>query len=140
MERFKEELYAETKPNPKGPWSREPHYKLWGYRGFLLCCRRNPLTWSLCGYLRLPHSRRNIDDDLFEDQFHGGLTFDEVIDGHRWLGFDCGHWNDLMPHFIETEMWNQFLFRTGKHTRTYRTVEYVKNNLEACVERILDDE
>lgn len=54
----------------------------------------------LCGYIRVDITCKyfgeihyNIDYDC-----HGGITFsrvDEKFPHKWWLGFDCGHWNDL---------------------------------------------
>ncbi len=118
----------------------------------------NPTAWSYpcvlhrnlfgawCGYVAVPpgHPWHGKDYDDVYAEVHGGLTYadecDKCVchvpapgepDDVWWLGFDCGHFNDLMPGH-EAEMnrlipdrqpWNE-------NFAVYRTAEYVKEECE----------
>ncbi len=52
----------------------------------------------LCGYVQIPESHpyfRDVENTMTLS-CHGGVTFNEAHEEH-WIGFDCGHANDLVP-------------------------------------------
>lgn len=130
---------------PTGPWDDEPDRIEWrdedtGYPCLML--RNRFGAW--CGYVGLPpgHPWHGESYDDLPVQVHGGLTFasgcddDPSVDPAErvchvpeegepadvwWLGFDCGHGDDLMPG-IDRRYWP---FRDV----TYRDVSYVQNEV-----------
>lgn len=83
-----------------GPWVDEPDFREGITRGIPWCLRRSPLgTW--CGYVRVEpgHPWHGAALHKAGASVHGGVTWsatDPVADAW-WIGFDCGHANDLQP-------------------------------------------
>lgn len=112
-----------------GPWIDEPDSDAWVDRGYLCAIRRN-FMGALCGYVGIP-----LDHPLLYHQFpaqvkgkvegsidvHGGVTFNEEIEGVYWIGFDCSHYMDYMP--------------VHPGHGTYRTFEYVKDQVTSMVDQ-----
>lgn len=52
----------------------------------------------LSGYVKIPdgcpikHGTYDVDVDV-----HGGITYNVKEDGEHWIGFDCGHCEDIIP-------------------------------------------
>jgi hypothetical protein len=68
-------------------------------RGFKYVICKNEMGY-LCGYLRIDNLYSAYAKDDFELNYicHGGITFtgvDELLSHKWWIGFDCGHYNDL---------------------------------------------
>lgn len=108
---------------PEGPWKTEPDKVQWIDEATGLDCLivRGPLgAW--CGYVGVapghPMHGVGYDDVDPYPAVHGGLTFSAACqegaeetgvchipepgrpDSVWWLGFDCGHLNDLIPGMI----------------------------------------
>jgi len=84
-------------------------------------------------------------DEASYPPVHGGLTFaDRCADGPEdrtichaveegesddvwWLGFDCGHWQDLLPGMLALDA---KLGLVTSELQTYKDVAYVKRNIE----------
>ena len=55
----------------------------------------------LCGYIILKEGHKYYDKSIFTEsecpfkQPHCGVTFDQIENNQRRLGFDTGHWKDL---------------------------------------------
>lgn len=118
--------------------------------GLVCAIVRNPIAGSLCGYVRVSnkmakklrqysravapvvrfgrthyrpgHSRHGINNL----GVHGGVTFSgqhwhkKMLQGY-WVGFDCGHYNDLMPKMLDT------LPDSIAQYGVYRDFSYVKS-------------
>lgn len=102
-----------------GPWQMEPDRVLWTDPATGLVCllrRSNPDLGNWCGYVGVgaAHPAHGKSYDEVEVDVHGGLTYSAACDGDEqrgvchvpspgepdslwWLGFDCGHFSDLMP-------------------------------------------
>jgi len=128
------------------PWDNEPASLRWtdaatGYKCYLV---RSPLG-SLCGYVKVPHNHpwrgkkyygKNIRGRRYgirlelRIEVHGGITFSGKprrstggsLRGH-WFGFDCAHFQDMVPALVKL---------CGLNTPTlfegcvYRDVSFVK--------------
>lgn len=111
---------------PTGPWTNEPDEETWidEATGFPCHARRNPYSGAWCGYvsIRSDHPFFGVDYNEVEAPVHGGLTYSEFTKTPElWeLGFDCAHYNDLCPGFLNTS-------HRGLTQGTYRTLEYVKS-------------
>lgn len=102
------------------------HYRF-AYKDFVCVIKRMPHMGHLCGYLEVKELQFDKDrvKEIAEEHFHGGVSWD---DGET-LGFDCAHACDL-PLEYPLEL-------PGS---TYKTVEYVKQNLFKTVDAIVSDE
>ena len=92
-------------------WLDEPNREEFNYAGLDCLIVRHPEMGHLCGYVAVgeghPCYSRGYDylpyDDLFPVSVHGGLTYSREGDGeyqpkgYWWLGFDCAHFNDIIP-------------------------------------------
>lgn len=85
-------------------WEIEPDY----HEESRILMLRHTEFLSWCGYVGVPegHLLYRVDYCRIHPTVHGGLTFSGFWPNKRsrnpysrlwWFGFDCGHWNDLMP-------------------------------------------
>lgn len=121
---------------PPGPWDNEPDdYEEWQYMGYTCVVWRNSFgNW--CGYVGIPPSHpyygKHYDNDEVALDVHGGLTFsDTFFEGSTtwFLGFDCGHWNDLVPAMAGYVAFSsQAIYRTKSWTieETKRLAEQLR--------------
>lgn len=151
----------------KGPWTDEPDEIHWrsSASGYPLLMWRN-MTGGWCGYVGLPpgHPLADIHYDSSElyaaISVHGGLTFGGRLEPshdsvqippeyleHWWIGFDCGHFGDVMPamealtstvrppavrRMIDRLFEN---FGEGRWRETYKTVDDVRLMVEDLAEQ-----
>lgn len=119
-----------------GPWELEPDEDDWYDQTTGLRCWA-VRHWELgfwCGYVGvLPGHRlfRVSYDQISGIEVHGGLTWSGRFKRHMsrwshgywWLGFDCGHYTDLIPGLcVNREGWGYDFRRDG----VYRDLEYVR--------------
>jgi hypothetical protein len=122
------------------PWHDEPYRVAWRDQTSAFQClilRGN--LGALCGYVRVPrghrlHGKRYQRSVLRGVEVHGGLTFSGCIGGRRmkrghWFGFDCAHWNDLVPGLAALGI-------TFSEQATYRTVSYVRDECAALAQQL----
>lgn len=129
----------------------------------LKCLIKRNSMGAFCGYVRVPHSNlrkrltkfrrtligrgkwRHVAYDhsaVRRIQVHGGLTWAGRFGGRNkgyWLGFDCAHWNDIVPGMVTFEAKLGLRCQTG----TYRNFAYVTcecEHLAAQLKKILDKE
>ena len=155
-------------PLGDGPWEGEPDKVQWIDPETGLDCLivRNHFG-SLCGYVGVPAGhpayRQGYDD--VEVSVHGGLTFDGFcadeetergichIPGEGrdpkvwWLGFDCGHFNDVSPGM---EYLDRHLSRLDVDIperpkevwefQTYKDLEYVVNEVEQLAKQLKEQQ
>jgi hypothetical protein len=121
---------------PPGPWDDEPDRIEWRtQQGFPAMIIRNASMGNLCGYVGIPsdHPAREHAEDF---RVHGGVTYAAPCAGHIchvpepgasddvfWLGFDCGHWEDVWP--------GQPVVPLRHREAVYRDVAYVRAECEA---------
>ena len=99
----------------RGPWDQEPEDRIdFVHAGFAAFIKRGPMgVW--CGYVGVPNThplygKSYGDADDAGIEVHGGLTYANKCAGEIchvpepgmpddvwWFGFDCGHWNDIVP-------------------------------------------
>jgi len=97
------------------------------YRGMECIMERNySLSW--CGYVKLP-----IDCyiDFSYLSVHGGVTYDDIQDDYRLIGFDCSHSDDISPKMVEYNIGLPFNLNP-----TYKDKEYVICELKGMVDQI----
>jgi len=140
---------------PRGPWDAEPDKAVWVDEATGLDCMivRGP-TGALCGYVGVPpeHPLHGTDyDDAPNFDVHGGLTYARECspsddpsrgichipqqgrpDDIWWFGFDCGHYQDVMPGYRST-----FDDPKGPFA-LYRDLGYVLREVENLAYRLAD--
>lgn len=118
-----------------GPWlAVEPDRIQFKHLGLNCLLLRNPILFNWCGYVGVPpdHPLYGVAGDRLKDfKVHGGITFHDHCHSYfchvpekgepenlYWLGFDCGHWDDLMPgmqvHSFQTYRDVQFVTKETK--------------------------
>lgn len=123
----------------EGPWLHEPDREEFRHLGLACLIRRNPMMGNWCGYVAMPPGHRwhgmHYDECLAD--VHGGLTYSDRCQGSIchvpregepddvwWLGFDCGHCDDLAPGH-EATMRRAGIDRHGYDT-TYRDIDFAR--------------
>lgn len=127
---------------------KEGNYKAFEYKGYK--CRILRMgegmdpeyrLFHLCGYVLLTKEDRcyGKEYDTIPYTVHGGFTYSS----HRlhnqpeewWrIGFDCSHAGDLSGNY---QLDKEYIFWTNS---TYKTMEFVENELRQLVDQIVDDE
>lgn len=120
---------------------KEGNEKDFEYRGYKCHIRRvNPeFSGHLSGYVEIPenHPIAKLDYDQIEKYYdydlpaHGGLTFASEVENAYWIGFDCAHSGDLCPAYSSEFRW------AGD---TYKTMDYVENNIMRIIDFMEDGE
>ena len=131
-----------------GPWDDEIDQHRWVDEATGLDCAivRGPLgAW--CGYVGVDatHPEWGAPYQDVEADVHGGLTWShgylpgeqlDLVDGVWWFGFDCSHFNDLIPGMIAmAKLTEHRMPMAGDESlpwskETYRDVAYV--TIEVC--------
>lgn len=126
---------------------------------------QNANDWlgSLCGYVAVPPSHPYYGKHYEEVDLHahGGLTYSNPCQGdicHKtdiedkvwWFGFDCAHAGDLIPsvwearqpggylHHIREDLFKSFksLENHPLFQETYKTIEFVEDEIKSLVEQL----
>lgn len=95
-----------------------------------------------CGYVGLPknHPYHGKDYDDVDVDVHGGLTYaaecggfvchvSEGADELYWLGFDCGHYLDVIPGMSK---------ELKKMGGTYRDIQWVTEETKRLAEQLAE--
>lgn len=102
-------------------WSEEPSEGRWEDPATGLACAilRHPRSLHLNAYVGVPigYLPAGFDDD--EMEVHGGVTYrgdrlprsDDGIRSLVWYGFDCGHYDDLMPGLHKDDLAEGLVYR-----------------------------
>lgn len=132
-----------------GPWENEPDREVFTHAGQKCLLRR---TWHgiWCGYVLLAPGHPALSGNLNRFDVHGGVTWrDEVergfclegLEGLMGLGFDCGHWGDIMPGLEAELRRSSTRGYTGNGLGyTYRTIDYARAQLKALAEQVRAEE
>jgi hypothetical protein len=141
-----------------GPWDQEPDKVQWrtacGLPGLVV---RNSMG-ALCGYAAVPpgHPLHGLGYDHIEDEIdvHGGLTYSDRCmtsgpvchvpepgepDDVWWFGFDCGHYQDLIPRMqaslTQTPDGRSIAERLVRYA-SYRPLAYVQAEVERLASQL----
>lgn len=112
----------------------EPDYLSFKYKGTKCEVKRNSAMLFLCGYTTfIPYHWYDVEyfrNNLESINVHGGVTYFEVKPGRKiTIGFDCAHYNDLIPTFS---------IQAGeKEGEEYRTIDFVKKEIQKMVDQII---
>lgn len=101
---------------------------------------RHEKMGTLNGYVTLSEVDKFDMSKLSEEflvrkiEVHGGVTYTRHYpeDNKYVIGFDCAHYNDLVPSYLESEKFGMGLI-TGP---CYREMAYVKSECESLAEQI----
>jgi hypothetical protein len=115
LARYEAEMVEARKQWPSGEWDNEPDRVEWtDDKTGLPCLAVRGHLGALCGYVGVPkgHPLYGLKRDAalgLDLQAHGGINYAKGCSGvichskpsdpRWWLGFDCGHTNDLVPSF-----------------------------------------
>lgn len=126
----------------QGPWDDEPDRVDFEHAGRRCLMLRNLRLGHWCGYVAVPpgHPYYGKDYDGLDVEVHGGLTYADACAGdicHKakpgepddlwWLGFDCGHFLDLVPFRHDSDL---------PEKEIYRDVAYVRAECERLAEQL----
>lgn len=96
----------------------------------------NDLTETWCGYIIADQELTEEQESILDENFHGGITFREAMDGQWTYGFDCSHFTDGAPGMAklldglgELHSPDRAFFPYG----IFRTREWVQDILDVCV-------
>jgi len=123
------------------PWIHEPDIKVGYYKNRKYFILRNHMG-ALCGYVNV--SKKSACDI----SCHGGLTFNgkfsyshlkkqhdlddksykSFFKSTYWLGFDCAHYNDIIPKMIHMDF---------RKDNVYRDIHFVENECKKIIDQIL---
>lgn len=134
-----------------GPWIDEPDRVEWRHEGLPCLIRRGPLG-ALCGYVAVPpeHPWHGAHYDDVPASAHGGLTFADRCHGEIchvpqpgepddvwWFGFDCGHYQDLIPEFCKRIADGAYYAPILTEGVSYRDVAYVRAETLELAEQVV---
>lgn len=127
----------------EGPWLKEPDRLNWKHAGLDCMLVRNFRMGNWCGYVGVPPTNpaygKKYND--VEVEVHGGLTYarycedvichvtDEAEDKTYWLGFDCAHYGDLVPHMA-------IFVPESSRFEQYKDIDYVKHETEQLAKQL----
>lgn len=139
----------------RGEWNSEPNRVQFVHAGLDCLVIRNPSVLNWCGYVGVPKGNRfyGTDDPECELDVHGGITYaspchmhichkpeDGRSDDVWWLGFDCGHFLDLLPtHTVIMKRAMEFRNLNQEERRLwgeYRNQAYVMAETRRLAEQI----
>lgn len=161
------EVFGLEEAEPEPVWENEPDHTEWEISGLsymykphkkkrirkkyakkgvfvrqritLLCeITRMPDMLHLCGYVTVPQHHPLWGKDYFDLDIsvHGGLTYGRVWEKGSRYGFDCAHFMDFVPGMYAA-------FKKAGVSRittdTYRTMEYVKQEVISLANQLLID-
>lgn len=128
----------------EGEWTSEPDRVDFTHKGFSCFVLRNDIgVW--CGYVGVPkgHPAYEKKYTSLDVDVHGGLTYSDKCAGSIchipvpgmpddvwWLGFDCGHSDDVAPGFSQ---YGLILSFPGS---TYKNLAYVTEETRALANQL----
>lgn len=159
----KEQTYIDKTDWPNGAWKDEPDRVSWvdPATGFDCLLRRSPNSFGWCGYVSIHkghplYGKGWADEGVCDLEIHGGITYGEPCDEDPikgichlsesrddawWLGFDCGHANDISPRFL---MDYEAIQPGGKiclwEHATYKDIDYVISEVESLAAQLKEAE
>ena len=93
--------------------------------------QRNPMN-AWCGYTIIPKSFPLDFEQEINLNCHGGVTYQSTnSDGDLVVGFDCAHFGDCVPKYMEFDF-------PEKDGSVYRDKQYVIDEVNSMVEQILN--
>ena len=124
------------------PWLTEPDDHLFESHGYVCHAVRYEPLGHWCGYIYVPegHPLYGVAYDDDELTVHGGLTYSDTEDGATRFGFDCGHYMDLVPARAEMHKKLGLTIDTDEERGTYKTLEFVINELDNLAKQIKERE
>ena len=101
------------------------------WTNILKCHIQRNSMGSWCGYTTIPKSFPvNFEQDL-RINCHGGVTYQSINpDGDLVVGFDCAHFGDCVPKYMEYDF--------PEKGSVYRDKKYVIDEVNSMVEQILN--
>jgi hypothetical protein len=117
------------------PWEHEPNLEEWVHdlTGYKCTVMRHGTLGHLNGYVAIPkgHKMHGQHYDNVGVEVHGGLTYTELDKetGEWVVGFDCAHAGDFSPRLVATLLTYTETDIRHHMVDTYRTFEWVKEEV-----------
>lgn len=117
---------------------KEPFFRMYECNKFTCVIARHSSLFHYCGYVALPkgHKFYGKEGEEIDIEVHGGISYSDyglkhligsVFFDYWWIGFDCGHFGDLLPN-IHMPLLN------GSE---YRDFEFVKNEIQKMCDQLI---
>lgn len=116
------------------PWNETPNDEKFVYEDYRCEVWQHPNLGYFCGYVMIPKDNKLFKVDYTDDKFpnlsiHGGITFSDCDeDGNWWIGFDCGHFSDLVPGLLDN---------VSSENASYKGLAYVKRQLMGLIDQVM---
>lgn len=118
-----------------GEWDGEANKYCFIHNG-MPCVVHRARQGHLCGYVGIPVPWE-MELDSGDLDVHGGVTWDDVYDGYRWVGFDCAHAYDLVPEYeMVSEIEALERLRAHLPKTEYRNIDYVIQQTRKLADQI----
>jgi hypothetical protein len=132
--------------DPIAEWKNEPNELAGEYKNYVFFVKRNDVMGFLCGYVILPAWHMYYQQDDYFDlelDVHGGVTYADTADNLGefpevlWtIGFDCGHYLDLIPF-----MYNRYVQGPGEwrgQRETYKNMDFVIGQCQHLIDQLIE--
>jgi len=150
----------------EGEWIDEPDLINFSEKGFdcliirIIFREQNGHYFGgyICGYIEIPKQNKFFEFDynyfLNLIDCHGGITFCEMDDSKKIVGFDCSHTYDLIPSFEKTGISKKIqedILEMLPHLkdikmlskifhRTYKNIDFCINQCKYIVEQLIEND
>lgn len=118
-------------------WLNEPNWMKFYHKNYKCEIKRIDNLGHLCGYVHIPNTDKTYKytEEQFYNQIvvHGDITYFEKNDLEIVVGFDCAHYNDLIP-----KLWLGRAMYESYNGSTYKNIDYVTNQCISMVEQIIE--
>lgn len=128
----------------RGPWRGEPDLAEFWHAGFRCETARSRMG-TLCGYVLIPegHPWHGLGRGQVPCDVHGDTTYCQATPDGAWrVGFDCGHFNDLIPmdadlygHLIGGGMRRRLRRSRAFGRGVYRTMQWTIRETQRLAEQ-----
>jgi hypothetical protein len=113
----------------------------WNHDIFKCKIIRHKVMLHLCGYVGVPknHFLYKKTYSVFEQIIHphGGITFSGFFDKdpkeYWYIGFDCSHYEDLIPKYI---LGKSMIYDVLRNKQTYKDINFVKDNIKILINKL----
>lgn len=122
-----------------GPWDLEPDYLDGVHKNISWQIKRNPSMGFLLGYISIPETSRVSLKSPYHEYMElyfprGGITYEHTENNVTTYGFDCGHYDQIIPVMMGIEV---FSIEKNPHAK-YVDIKTVKTEIEKMIDSLYD--